>query len=108
MDDELRGKVNSVAMAEVGRKQWGWFYLSWADETDWLGGMFIQAFGPITARLRVKAMNISPGGQCAIFRFPLGTSPPPMDYTNRLLTKEEFTAAYPDAKALKSWKEEES
>jgi hypothetical protein len=105
-DDDFNERVRQLASDEIGGKQWGWFYLSWADEKGWLGAAYIRAYGPVTARLRCSAMEINPGGQCIILRIPADMTLPPVEYRNRLLNKEEILTFDPDAKSLGEWKKE--
>jgi len=87
-------------MEEVGAKDWGMFYLSWADEDKWQGCAFVPGYGPITARLRCVAFGVKAVGQCMILRLPKGEEQPPMEYRDRLLNEKELREVYPDIKTL--------
>ena len=100
MADEFDKRLVALASEEISRDVWGGFYLSWADEEHWLGGAYVLAYGPITARLRCQTMGINPGGQCLIIKLP-DTTPMPLEkYRNRLLTREEILTIDPDSHSI--------
>lgn len=62
-------------------------YLSFADETGFLGGAFIREQDVVTAAAVAWQLDINPGGEVA----GLGPGPlPPSEWVERLLTREEL------------------
>jgi len=104
---ELSEQISKMAGEEIDRKQWSFYYLSWAKDGTWLGGAFAPGYGPITARLRCSAMGIRPeGGECLVVSIPTGQPVPPEEYRDRLLTKEEVLKLYPDSKTIGEFEKE--
>lgn len=108
MEEGLDQRIRELADAEIEAKGWACYYLSWADEDKWLGGAYVYAYGPITARLRCAGMRITPGGQCMIIKLPADYPPPAPEYRNRLLNREELLEIDPDSKSLAEFKKEQS
>ena len=82
----------------------GVYYLSFADETGFLGGAFVHGHGPITAVERANDLGINPGGEVAIW----GPVPPPVDEAmDRLLTKEEVETTPPKDITIEAISEEQ-
>jgi len=100
MANEIEYRIRALAMEEVGANDWGWFYLSWADEKEWKGAAYVMGYGPVTARLRCNAFGINPGGQCLVSKLPDDVPPPPEGYSNRLLNLEELRTIDPNVKTL--------
>ena len=104
MEKEFDERVRELASKEIDGKEWNCYYLSWATEDAWLGGAYVLAYGPITARLRCASFGIIPGGgQCLIARHPDNEPIPSEKYRNRLLTREEILEVDPDSKTLGEW-----
>jgi hypothetical protein len=100
-------RVRTLASAEIEGKDWVCYYLSWATEDEWLGGAYVLAYGPVTARLRAQAMGIAPcGGECLICRLPDGHPVPSDEYRNRLLTRSDLLEIDPEAKSLRELRKE--
>lgn len=73
-------------------KNAGVYYLSFADEDGFRGGVFIEAHGVVSAAEKASELGINPGGEVACW----GPVPPPVDSAmNRLLSKEEVKATPP-------------
>ena len=104
MSDEFNERVRTLASEEIDGRMWGYYYLSWAEEDNWLGGAYVLAYGPVTARLRCSAMGINPGGECMIIRVPDAWPLPPTEYRNRLLNREELLTIDPNAKTIEELK----
>lgn len=68
----------------------GIYYLSFADDEGFLGGVFTEAHGIITAIERVNELGINPGGE--VMCFGPGPMPNP-GCLDRLLSKDEINAA---------------
>lgn len=70
----------------------GVYYLSFADEDGFRGGVFVEAHGIMTAVQKATLMDINPGGEVACW----GPVPPPVESgMNRLLSKEEVETTPP-------------
>jgi hypothetical protein len=70
----------------------GVYYLSFATEGEFLGGVFIEAHGIITATEKAHELGINPGGEVACW----GPVPPPVaSAMDRLLSKEEVETVPP-------------
>lgn len=67
----------------------GWWYLSYADEVGFRGGVIIDAPGFASAAMLVNVLGVSPGGEVRGVPIPTGKVPAP-HYRYRLLTKEEL------------------
>lgn len=69
-----------------------WYYLSFADEKDFLGAAYVQAFGEVHAVTQAHALGCNPGGEVAIVgplpAEAMDENVPPCD-RERLLSREE-------------------
>jgi len=98
ISDEERGELISAFLAKelAAGAEPGWYYLSFASESGFLGGCYVQGVGMGTAVQRSHALGINPGGEVL-------TSGPfddehmdeyvPVEDRNRLLTREEVEAS---------------
>lgn len=88
-----RARIAQLAVNELtDPTNAGVYYLSFADESGFLGGVFVEAHGIITAVDKATDMGLNPGGEVMCW----GPVPPPIDESmNRLLTKEEVEASPP-------------
>ncbi len=73
-----------------------WFYLSFATDDEFLGGVYVQGFTDTDALFNATARKLNPGGEVAMWG-PLSSEDldenvPPAD-RYRLLTKQELGAA---------------
>jgi len=85
-----RGARRASIIAEEHRHAARWHYLSFADDTGFLGGAIVRSHGFLTAIQRVTDMGINPGGEvmCTpIQRKDLWRVP--RDLRNRLLSEDE-------------------
>lgn len=98
--EEFRQRINKL-LAEEAKNPLGSWYLSYAKESGFCGGVYIEAHGPTEAAYLSNKRGYSPGGEL----LTIGPLPPDKcpdrKYFNRLLTKEEIRAANPDDE----WKE---
>lgn len=81
-----------------------WVYCSYADESRFRGGCFVEADGAVSAALRAIALGISPGGQmivCPVDDVDL----PPEKWRNRLLSREELESISGGPGSLKTLEE---
>ncbi len=98
MDTILMARRMQLAADELSNPaNAGTYYLSFADEEGFLGGVFVEAHGIITAVEKATEMGLNPGGEVACW----GPVPPPIDSSmNRLLSKEEVEASPPKDSAI--------
>lgn len=82
-------------LAEEGKNPLGCWYLSYADEEGFRGGVYIQAHGFAEAAYLSKRRGHSPGGQVMGGQVPADAIPDKR-FWNRLLTKAEVQEANPD------------
>jgi hypothetical protein len=83
-----KARIRKLVKEEQDQPERMW-YLSFADERGFLGGIIIKAHGFTEAMIKSHAMKINPGGEvqgCVIPEEHI----PPKEYHNRLLTKEQF------------------
>lgn len=85
---EFQQRLNTL-LAQEGKNPLSWWYLSYAGETEFLGGLIIQAHGPTEATYLSRHRGISPGGEVLILQVP-DDQLPPDEYRNRLLTRQEL------------------
>ena len=96
--DEFYERLNDQLVKEADGPL-GWWYLSYADETHFCGGVIVEARGFVGATLAVRLKKISPGGQvCGLPIQPENL--PAKKYRNRLLTLEELKEFWPDMEEL--------
>jgi threonine dehydrogenase-like Zn-dependent dehydrogenase len=94
-DDEKIERARQMVADEIRTKPRGLWYLSYADDESFRGGVYIEAHGPASAALRANIEKLSPGGEVMIF------GPVPIDkiperkFWNRTLTKAELRQADP-------------
>ena len=65
-----------------------WWYISFVDETGFLGACFVEATNQPMACVEARRRGCNPGGQAAIWG-PLDEADAPDDHRNRLLSREE-------------------
>lgn len=89
---EFRNRTDELLTQEMDAGEFAWYYLSFATEDDFLGGLYIQAFGLMSAVTTATVMGLNPGGEVATW----GPIPDwqmklhvPEEKRMRLLTKEE-------------------
>ena len=69
-----------------------WLYLSFADETGFLGGAIVQGWGTITATFQAHNLGINPGGEVLCMDIPQDRVI--KETTNRLLSKVDMDFYY--------------
>lgn len=77
----------------------GWFYLSFANDDSFLGGVIVQADEMMLAHTQVGLLGINPGGSVIGHPIPKDHHVPE-HLRNRLLTKAEVLEVFPDARRL--------
>ena len=105
--DEALGRALELVQEELLHNNLGLWYLSYASETDFLGGCYLLAFGPVSAVMRVQAEGFNPGGEVMMAQVPKDKYPL-HKYWNRLLTRDEVQAANPndECKTIREWEAE--
>lgn len=94
-------RLAQQAKEELDEGQKGWWYLSFADDTvGFIGGILVEAQGPVTARLRVGSLGLAPGGEMLAFEHPSDLPLPEPVFRNRLLTVKELEIAFADQGAV--------
>lgn len=106
--DEALGRALELVQEELLHNKLGLWYLSYADETKFRGAVYVLAFGPVSAVMRVQAEGINPGGEVMMVQVPKDKYPE-HKYWTRLLTMEEVQAANPndECKTIREWEAEE-
>jgi hypothetical protein len=84
-----------------------WFYLSYADENGFRGGLYLKAFGPASAAIAANLQKLSPGGEVRIFPIPDDESYQiPEGAKYHLLSLEDLEKLHP-MKSMKDLEEED-
>ena len=91
-DEEFASVVARELTREVGGGQLALYYLSFADQTGFLGAVVLEAFGFTDAISQAIKKGINPGGECLGEPWPEDVAKPAPEKRNRLLTKEEALA----------------
>ncbi len=90
MTDEERQRCIRNALAhdlETGKS--AWYYLSFADETGFLGACIVNALGPTDAARQARLVGANPGGEVMITQLP-DDVPLTDAMKNRLLTFQDM------------------
>ena len=91
--EEFEKRLAEVILEEQegGR---GWWYLSFATEEEFLGGLYLEASGPVEACMIAGLLGLNPGGE--VLAWPVTPEKleqfaqnVPDEKRYRLLTKEE-------------------
>jgi hypothetical protein len=89
--EELRKRNAELITQErkAANGKTGFWYLSYADEDQFRGGVIVRAFGFVHACQRARDLQINPGGQIQGVPCPPEQVPPPK-YQDRLLSLAEL------------------
>lgn len=87
-DNSFERRIKALLAEELTRPP-RWWYLSFADRTGWLGGVFIYAPGFTHAVLKTHQLKINPGGEVCGASV---TEEPPVEFQNRLLGLDDLEA----------------
>jgi hypothetical protein len=85
-----KGARRAAIIAEEHRHAARWHYLSFADDTGFLGGVIVRSYGFLTAIQRATELGINPGGE--VMSTPIPRKDlwrVPGDLRNRLLSEDE-------------------
>jgi hypothetical protein len=97
-EQQIQARMKQLLAEELEQKE-RWYYVSFAAEEGFRGAAIVRAHGVTTAIMRTHALDINPGGQ--VLALPISAEMCVDGLTDRLLTREEITAAWPDTKSLK-------
>jgi hypothetical protein len=84
-----------------------WYYLSFADDEKFRGGVIIEGFSDLDAVSRSHMCGLNPGGEVMMIPVP-NVYIPPEKFRNRLLSKDDVFEMWPDAARLGDIEDEES
>jgi hypothetical protein len=78
-----------------------WWNLSFVGENGWLGGVFAEAPGFVTALALCDTLGINPGGEVQGIALPYDLGVPRAEYCYRLITTlDELNDAEPIARSV--------
>lgn len=91
------GLMDKSAAHERSSKPLGWYWLSFvepsaADGQRFLGVAIVEGHGVSSAAIRAHDLEINPGGEVQAVEL-IGNDIPPPEMRNRLLSREELSAA---------------
>jgi hypothetical protein len=86
---EWFARVKKLEQEELEGGQTAWWWLSFVDETGFLGVCYVLAFGMLTAIKEAHRLGINPGGEVQASSIPLDQKPP-NKWLNRLLSKSDI------------------
>lgn len=89
---EFQQRINKL-LAEDAKNPLRWWFLSYAGEDGFHGGVIIQAHGRTEAAYLCRHRGLSPGGQVLILEVP-EEELPGEESRNRLLTRPELEAIW--------------
>ena len=85
-----KGARRAAIIAEERRHAARWHFLSFADDTRFLGGVIVRSYGFLTSIQRATDLGINPGGD--VMSTPIPRKDlwrVPTDLRNRLLSEDE-------------------
>jgi hypothetical protein len=95
-DEEKFQRAMRMVEDEVCANPLGLWYLSYADDDGFRGGVYIEANGPTSAVMTASMAKLSPGGEVLIVGPVPEDKIPDHKFWNRLLTKAELQQSDPD------------
>lgn len=82
-------------LTDESRQPLRWWYLSYADDEEFRGGAILEAHGEIHAIELAQRLNLSPGGQVAVWEVPAEVVVTlPAEAKGRLLSKPELARLF--------------
>lgn len=105
---DFRVRIKNALLEELKQPEI-WYYLSFADEEPkgFLGSVIIKAHGLTDATMKCNMLLINPGGEAIAYPITDAmiaeykiTTEQLEKVANRLLSKEEIKAVFPDAHTL--------
>ena len=88
-DQQRQDGISEVLYEEIQCGKSQWWYLSFADDSGFLGGCIVNALGPTDAVLQAHKMGINPGGEVLSILIPDG-APLEDGWKNKLLSKQDM------------------
>jgi hypothetical protein len=67
-----------------------WYYLSFADESGWLGACFVKSLAEFTAIAQAHIMGVNPGGEVQVTPLPDLSGQIPSSFFERLLDENDL------------------
>lgn len=85
-----------------------WWYLSFASEAAFLGGVIVEAASKVGAVRQASRLGINPGGEALVMAISDDDPLPAPEFRNRLLTVEDLRRAWPgeDVKSIGEFEDE--
>jgi len=83
-------------MSKLKRKVIPYWWLSFVDETGFLGVNILRGRNRIEAIMISHRLGINPGGAIAAHQFPENAPTPPAEVVNRLLSREDLNRLVPE------------
>lgn len=80
--------------AEEAQKPVKWWYLSFAGEEGFRGGLFLKGRGFADCIRESHNLGLNPGGEVMIMEVPKRNGLPAANYRYKLLDKKELQAAF--------------
>lgn len=85
---EIRERMNQRRAEELERNELGLWWLSFANDGDFLGVLILEAFGFTDALDRSRKMGLNPGGE--VRGYDIDPTEIPEALRNRLLKKKDL------------------
>jgi hypothetical protein len=106
--DELRKRNRELIEQEreASKGKTEFWYLSYASETKFNGGVIVRAFGFVHACQRARDLQINPGGQIHGIPCPPDKVPAPK-YLDKLLSRADLEECWGDMRTLAELQAEE-
>jgi hypothetical protein len=103
---QWKRRIAEVVHGELSEPEL-WHYVSFADAL-FRGVVIIKAHGIADAVMKCHLLDINPGGEVMCIAIPDEiVAQIPKESRNRLLTREEVCAIWPDAKTLREHEEDD-
>jgi len=90
---EFEERSNTLLTEEMDGGRFEWWYLSFATDEGFLGGVYIEAFGSLSALTTACVLGLNPGGEVACWGpipVELMNLHVPVEKRTRLLSMEEI------------------
>ena len=94
-DEEKFERAMKMVEDEVLENPLSLWYLSYADEDNFRGAIYLEAHGPASAAMKASIGKLSPGGEVLILGPVPEDKQPDRKFWNRVLKKEELHQANP-------------
>lgn len=88
-DRTWKARRDKLLREEMAQPE-AWWWLSFADENGFKGGIFTRARGIISAVTKTHTLGISPGGEVKAIQMPDSCDIQFEQFSDRLLSKEDL------------------